>query len=223
MKSLPPKSQTFTFFIWVASKTIGMIWKLPHHELISACILCFGLGLLVEDIFNKNSWVRSLIQYFRRLFAVNSTNIIPKSNATHEWFEVTLDIEFIQSAKNAILIFEIDSAVNVPHAREKFILETKNLPRIEAHQKERYVLAIIAGKSKNASPAGYNSWGEKLRLSGDVENMKSLSDKSFIKVVCRCGWRKQEETIFLNIANTNSDVRGWTLGPYSEFITIESK
>ncbi len=194
---------------------------------LATCFVAFLVGQIVQDIFNSNSWIRRNIADIRKLFIIQNVNIFSENKDGFEWFEVRVKLKFIRNTKAARIIFEVEQSVNVPHARKKFVLFSKNAQTLDQNKEQSFTIAIIPDKSPEGEALGYQCWGNRLRKSGDIDGIRSLSDgtESFLKITIKSGFFFQEERIFIAVPNQNWHHAGrvWLTHSQSEYLEIFPK
>ena len=182
--------------------------KIPFLWLMGI-VLAFWIGLIVQDCYNKDSWVRRIIKSFRKLFVIENVISNSKIAESREWVEVRCRVRFIRNKKNVSVVIRAYSCINAL-ARRDFILETHKLDQVYKDQQLTFVLAILPIKSYNKEPLGYQCWGQRYRKSGDIDGMVSLGDGSqnLVEIEVKSGWKTQTEHIFFAVMHKNSHEHG---------------
>ena len=168
--------------------------------------LAFWAGIWLDDLQNKDSWIWHNIRWWRRVFAIESVLCVHQNNASQEWLEVRVKIKFLKVANNVHLVLRVKNNLNLLNHQNDFVLERLNYPRVERDQQETVTVAAIPLNSLDGSPRGYQSWGGRLRLSGDVDGMRSLPDgvENILEICAKAFWRAQTEQIFIATLHRNS-------------------
>lgn len=203
----------------------NFIASLPIGWLTAVCI-AFWAGLVVQDLYNEDSWIRKNIQIWRSLFVIESVIIASQNTRDEEWLEIRVKIKFTSDARKVRLVLECDQHVNVPHARKKFVLKSLDYPSIDKHREEILTVAIVSLRGKNGNPSVYSCWGDKVRKSGDTNGMLSLSrGENFLNLKISSGWKKQTESVFMVISDQNMTHQGrvWVSHTNSPYLLIEAK
>lgn len=185
------------------------VWQsIPFGWLLMLC-LTFSLGLLVQDAFTPDSWIRAYIADYCRIFTIDSITPAHKSTPAKEWLEVMARIRFLKNLEKARMVIRVYSCVNVRHASNAFVLVDRQITASTEHVEE-CVLAILPLKSYDGQAIGYQHWGSEYRESGDVDGIKSFLDGSenIVEIELRSGRRRQREHAFVAALHRNSFEHG---------------
>lgn len=189
------------------------------------CVVAFWIGLVVQDLYNRDSWIRKNVKRARQLFIIQNVNLFSESEDGFEWFEIRVRLKFIRNTGAVRIAFEVEQAVNVPHARTKFSLFSKAAPALDENKEKSFTIAVLPAKAPQGQAIGYQCWGDRFRKSGDVDGIRSLPDgtESFVKITVKSGFFFQEEKIFIALPNQHwhHAGRAWITHTQSECIGIE--
>lgn len=202
----------------------GTPYTLSTWLVICCCV--FMAGLFIQDCFNKESWVRGNFRLLRRLFLIEGVHLINQEKDGYKWVNVRVSLKFLKTRGVSKIVFEVDSAINVKHAREQYVLSSLVSQSLNKNQKCDFVIATIPYEAPTGLSAGYICWGEKHRKSGDVVGIKPLSAESILKIKASSGWFfSQEEFVFIALPMhiISDKVHAWTAHSQLDYIEISPK
>lgn len=205
----PPKSYLAVAFGPLIEGTRWLLEELAREQVwwhsvpfswILALWGAFTLGLIVEDLANRGSWIRENLRTLQRIFELESVVPVHRISPQSEWLEITANIKFVRAIENVQMAVRVDANTNIPHAHERFVLQGESYARAVADERKHFVLAIVPLKRYDGKALGYQCWGSRVRESGDVDRMRSLSagTRNTVEIQAfRRPWLRQSERFLL--------------------------
>ena len=70
----------------------------------------FWAGLILQDLYNKESWIWENLRSLRQLFVIEGVSLTSKNDDDYEWFELVIKIKF-STFQNNVSFFPTNSKV----------------------------------------------------------------------------------------------------------------
>lgn len=198
-------------------------WQELPWGWLTGMALAFWAGLVVQDLYNQESWIWHNLCEFRKVFVVESVVPAHKLENNQEWLRLTANIRFVKRCKSAKLIIRIHSAINNRNANDQFVLDARTIDVEKDHQ-EKLVFGIVPIKAYEGNPPGYQCWGSRFRPSGDVDGMKSLfsGTDNIVSIELRTWRGVQKLPIFVHLLNKESGEMGRVFMEYQRDVVAVS-
>lgn len=176
-------------------------WVDIHMRLLIELGLAFWCGLILQDWYNKESWLWQNWYALNRTFVIDWVNTPGKNTPTMEWLELTADIRLLKSVKSATFTIRVHSCINLSHARRVFVLSHFERGSLPVGHHEKHVLATIPIKRYDDKAMENQYWGQRYLDGGAIdEGLTVFTDggaENVIEIEAQSGWRKQREYVFV--------------------------
>lgn len=193
---------------WLASL---VNWQEFPGAWVSLLIIVFLVGLWLPETLDRNSSLRRRLRAWFGVFTLEKVfSASPQAENGYEWLEIRISITFISNFNGLRLSIYTDSNINVPHAREKFLIVSHKYGSVVSGQPITLTVANVPLSAPPGQAGGYSSWGDRHRLSGDVEGIKSFGENTehIVEICARAGLRRQKEKIFIKHLNQKGGEMG---------------
>jgi hypothetical protein len=142
--------------------------------------LSFLVGVVVADILNKNSSMRSLLRNKTKIAKIDHFVLASKSKENELWYEAVLQFRFVRLFKNVNCSVQITQYVGLEHAENSFIIEQETITLAESNLSHKFVVATYPKQTDKKKAVGNPYWGEDKNHSwaGDGNHIVTLKLRS---------------------------------------------
>ena len=193
--------------MWLVSEywlTNSAFWQTIPFGQITIGVLLFWAGVVAQDLYSQDSWVRRKWAALRQMFVVESVVAQHRTDPSKEYLVLALTVRMTRNVREASFVMRVHEGVNHAHVDRVFVLESSKMDIVKDQSKRR-ALAIIPLKRHDGAPLGYQVWGDKFRESGDVSGRSILvGSDNVVEIEMRKRWRRQTERLFIASLHGNS-------------------
>jgi hypothetical protein len=176
---------------WYADVPFGTIFGIS---------VAFLAGLVVQDFYDPESWIRRLHSDWTRVFQIEWASFPHDATPSIEWLHLKVQVRYVKTIKVSISV-----RVFYPLGRaneQTFVLHGDWEGPASLRAKDTLqglTLATFPLRAYDGDPPGYDCWGAQLRRSGDDQGMRSLSDgtNTLIEINARTWRGAQTERVLL--------------------------
>jgi hypothetical protein len=119
-------------------------WGKVPWGYISLGFLLFFAGQLLADWRNRNSWLRSSWEHFRRLFDVEKIEYPPSKLDNLQCVLLQITLRFVKDIPNAKLLVHVFEDVKQRKARERFTWQEGPVTSLHRGEERTITFAVIA-------------------------------------------------------------------------------
>ena len=184
----------------VTTSLLGMAWNMVKEyaseqsfwqnipfEYLIAIMLAFWVGLIVQDLYNKESWLWENRRIINKLFDVVALHV-KHIEETPERLSVVLLIKYIREIKNGIITITV-TAQNIRNPLKPFVIHCEAKVNCPAHSNKRIIICNLRIPRSN-QPAIHSLWGKEVGGIELKEGQKTIVDGSknlvVIEVKSKC-------------------------------------
>jgi len=171
-------------------------WKDIPFGWITVVLFAFWAGLLAQDLYNKESWLRNNWRVINKLFDVVSLHVAHVEKPP-EVISVVLKIKYTRNIKNGELTI---TSTPLHERMQPFIIQHETEINKPSYSDRKIVVCNLP-----VAPASHSSWGEDVggEVLKDGQQTVGLGVRHLVCVELKSRFMKQKIEFFIDALNPN--------------------